>query len=137
MNKTELLDHVSGQLEDMTKKDVERVLNTFYTSIPKVLAGDKDEKVQIMGFGTYKASFVKGRQGVNPKNPEEEVEIPDGYRIHFSAGQNFKDVVNGKTKDAKKGSSKKSAKKASDKKASKGKAAAAPAKATGKKKKKK
>jgi DNA-binding protein HU-beta len=123
MNKTELIAAVaehSGQ----TKALAEKVLNSFFTVVPADLSAHKEEegyKVQIMGFGTYKASFVAGRTGVNPKNRDEEVEIPDSFRVHFSAGQNFKDVVNDVQKDA-------PAKKAPAKKAKAKAKASAPAK---------
>jgi DNA-binding protein HU-beta len=140
MNKTELIAAVAEHAE-VTKATAEKVLNSLFTVVPADLAAHKEEenyKVQIMGFGTFKASFVAGRMGVNPKNRDEEVEIPDSFRIHFSAGQNFKDVVNDVEKDApaKKAPAKKG--KASAKKAP-AKATKAPAKtapAKGKKKKK-
>jgi nucleoid DNA-binding protein len=115
MNKTEILAAVTEHVVEVqgtqvSKALVEKVLNAFYTVIPATLAENKEEedyKVEVMGFGKWTASFVAGRKGVNPKDRSEEVEIPDGFRVHFSAGQNFKDVVNGKTGTAKKAPSKK------------------------------
>lgn len=109
MNKTELIAEVAEAAET-TKVNAEKVLNSFFNVVGRTLSEGKDdgEKVQIMGFGTFKTSFVEGRIGVNPQNRDEEIEIPDGYRIHFSAGQQLKDLVNDKVKKAKK--AKKSAK---------------------------
>jgi len=112
MNKTELIAAIAEDAET-TKANAEKVLNSFFKVVPADLAAHKDEenyKVQIMGFGTYKTSFVEGREGVNPKNRDEIVQIPDSFRVHFSAGQNFKEVVNGVVKTAKKISSTKAGK---------------------------
>lgn len=128
LTKTDLIAGVAERA-GLTKADAERALNAEYSLIGEFLAENKDAedgaRVQIMGFGTYKTSFVEGRMGRNPQEPDQEIEIPDSYRTHFSAGQKLKDVVNGveAAKPAKKDS----------KKAAKGKEAAAPAK---KKKKK-
>jgi DNA-binding protein HU-beta len=99
MNKTELITAVAKST-DVTKVQVEKILNSFFTIVGETLSAGKEEgeKVQIMGFGTFRASFVEGRIGVNPRNRDEEIEIPDGYRVHFSAGQQLKDIVNEKTK---------------------------------------
>jgi nucleoid DNA-binding protein len=134
MNKTETILAVVEHSE-VSKSVVEKVLNSFFAVVPADLAANKDVedyKVQIMGFGTYKASFVAGRMGVNPKDRDQEVEIPDSYRIHFSAGQNFNDVVNDVVKEK---ATKKAPAKAS-KKATKAAPAKAAAPATKKKKKK-
>jgi DNA-binding protein HU-beta len=130
MNKTELIQAVT-ELSGESKAATERVLNSFFKLVPEQLASNKDDedyKIQIMGFGTYKTSFVAGRTGVNPQDRSQEVEIPDSHRVHFSAGQNFKDVVNGAVKAPAKKSSKKPAAKTAK--------AAAPAAKSKKKKKK-
>jgi nucleoid DNA-binding protein len=140
MNKTELIGAVHTHLTEVqeteaTKTLVEKVLNSFFSVVPADLAANKEEegyKVEVMGFGKWTASFVAGREGVNPKNRDEVVQIPDSFRIHFSAGQNFKDVVNG-VAEAPKAKAKKTATKSKAKASTK----ATATKTTGKKKKKK
>ena len=123
MSKTTLIETIAEQLE-MPKAQVERVLNAEYDTIAKTLRAnrkDGDYKIQIMGFGTFRASFVEGREGRNPQKPEETIQIPDSYRIYFSAGKKFKDEVNGAAapkkaaKKADKAASKKAAKKTTKK----------------------
>lgn len=95
MNKLEMVAEIAKRT-DNTQKDVEEVMNCFYGLVGECLA--EGEKVQIMGFGTYKTSYTEGREGVNPRNQEETITIPGGFRIYFSAGKNLKDTVNAKTK---------------------------------------
>ena len=103
MNKTELIQAVVERSEEK-KAVVERVIGALLEVIPETLAAGKEEeeKIQITGFGSFSTSYTEGRTGRNPRNPEEEIEIPASYRIYFSAGQGFKDVVNGKVKAEKK-----------------------------------
>lgn len=95
MNKTELISRIAEETE-LTKVTVEKVLNKFFTVVPEALAEGKEDgvKVQIANFGTWSASYTEGRTGINPKNPEETIEIPASYRVYFSAGKGFKDIVN-------------------------------------------
>ena len=116
MNKTELIAAVAKKT-GMTLVDTEKVLNTEYDIIGSVLAkGKGKEKVQVTGFGTYSASWMEPRKGINPQNPSEVLDIPGGFRIFFSAGKKLKDTVN--NRKAEKKVEKKSSKKvkATDKK---------------------
>lgn len=83
----------------MTKKDVEAVLKAEYEAIPELINSVKSEdkekngKLQITGFGTFKANFYPARKGTNPKNGEE-IDIEASYRISFTAGKDLKEALN-------------------------------------------
>ena len=121
MTKTEIIQKLASE-NDCTQKVAGGILQSFQDVIGDELK--KGNSVTLMGFGKFSASFVKGRDGKNPRNPEETMKIPDSMRIYFSAGQGLKDKVN---ESLKKKASKPVAKKSSDKKAA--------VKKTGKKKK--
>lgn len=97
MNKTELINAVAEQTGEK-KVLIEKIINSALNVIPTHLAEAKEEggKVQLIGFGTFSTSYTKERMGRNPKNKEEEIQIPASYRVYFSAGKSFKDIVNDK-----------------------------------------
>lgn len=55
----------------------------------------KDEKVQLIGFGTFEARKRNARTGKNPQTGGA-IEIPAATVPAFKAGKAFKDMVNAK-----------------------------------------
>lgn len=91
MNKTELLmDVVSAT--GLTKKDVETVVSATLESIAKALA--KEDKVQIVGFGSFEVRHRAERMGRNPRT-KEDVLIPASKTPVFKAGKALRDTVSG------------------------------------------
>lgn len=91
MNKAELVASIAEK-SNMTKKDAENVLNAFMESVQEALA--KGEKVQLVGFGTFEVRDRKAREGRNPRNPEEVIQIPASKAPVFKAGKGLKEAVN-------------------------------------------
>ena len=81
MNKTELVAAVAEKT-GLTKKDVKEEVA-------------KNEKVQLIGFGTFEARKRNARTGKNPQSGEA-IEIPAATVPAFKAGKAFKDMVNAK-----------------------------------------
>lgn len=108
MTKTEIIQTLAEDCE-ITQKKAGEVLDSFIELIGDELKAGND--LQIMGFGKFKASLVKGRTGKNPQNPKETLEIPDSMRIYFSAGAKLKEKVNEQLTKAKKTTKKAPAKK--------------------------
>ncbi len=74
----------------MTKKDVEKVVNAFFSTIEGTLkSGDK---VQLIGFGTFEVRNRQARKGRNPQTGEE-ISIPAARVPAFKAGKALKDAV--------------------------------------------
>lgn len=91
MTKLELVAKVAEKV-DMSKKDVEKVLNGMLDSIQEALIEDKNGKVQLVGFGTFENREREGRKGRNPQTGEE-IFIEGAIVPAFKAGKNFKDRV--------------------------------------------
>ncbi|MBB6218465.1 MAG: DNA-binding protein [Anaerosolibacter sp.] len=91
MNKAELVASMAEK-SGLTKKDAETALNAFMKSVEEALA--KNDKVQLVGFGTFDVRERKERQGRNPRNPEQVIEIPASKAPVFKAGKALKDMVN-------------------------------------------
>ena len=67
------------------------LVNSF---IETVIAGVKKEgEVRLQGFGTFRASKRKAREGVNPQNTFKKIKIPAMKVVTFKAGADFKAAV--------------------------------------------
>ncbi|MBQ9012383.1 MAG: HU family DNA-binding protein, partial [Bacilli bacterium] len=55
----------------------------------------EDDKVQLVGFGTFETRERAARQGRNPRNPEEVIEIAASKAPVFKAGKSLKEIING------------------------------------------
>lgn len=91
MNKAELVAKMAEKSE-LTKKEAETALNAFMKSVEEALI--EGEKVQLVGFGTFEARERAARQGRNPRNPEQVIDIPASKAPVFKAGKSFKDGLN-------------------------------------------
>ena len=92
MNKAELIASMAEKAS-LTKKDAEVALNAFISSVEGALK--KDDKVQLVGFGSFEVRKRAARKGRNPKT-EEEIRIPASKAPVFKAGKALKELVNKK-----------------------------------------
>lgn len=93
MNKSELVSSIAEK-SSLTKKDAESALNAFMKTIEEALVSE--DKVQLVGFGTFEVRERKAREGRNPRNPEEVIQIPASKAPVFKAGKSLKEAVNKK-----------------------------------------
>ncbi|MFY0781377.1 HU family DNA-binding protein [Peribacillus simplex] len=89
MNKTELVKAVSTQAE-LTQKDVVKVVDALFETISKTLA--KEEKIQLIGFGTFEVRERAARIGRNPQTGEE-ISIAASKVPAFKPGKELKEAV--------------------------------------------
>ncbi|MDR1254097.1 MAG: HU family DNA-binding protein [Oscillospiraceae bacterium] len=89
MNKTELVASVSNK-SGLSKKDSEKALSAVVETI--VDAVGKEEKVQLVGFGTFEPRLRKERAGRDPRT-NEIIVIPAAKVPAFKAGKWFKEAV--------------------------------------------
>ena len=90
MNKTELVAAIAKNAE-LTKKDAEAALTAFTETVAAELK--KGEKVQLVGFGTFKVSERAARTGINPST-KQQIQIPAKKVPTFTAGSELKAAVN-------------------------------------------
>lgn len=89
MNKTDLIGEVAGKAE-ITKKDAEKVINAFFTTVEDALkSGDK---IQLIGFGTFEVRDRQARKGRNPQTGAE-IDIPAARVPAFKPGKALKDAL--------------------------------------------
>ena len=89
MNKTELIAAVAEKA-NLSKKDTEAAVNATLAAITEALA--KDEKVQLVGFGSFETKKRAERSGVNPRTGAA-VTIAAAKVPAFKAGKALKDAV--------------------------------------------
>lgn len=94
MHKQEIIEAIQEKTgEEISKKVIKEVIDTLMdVTMESVASG---EEVRLTGFGTFKSAVRKARTGVNPRNPEEKIAIPEKVVPTFKAGKNFKDIVKG------------------------------------------
>ncbi len=89
MNKTELIAAVA-EAANISKKEADAVVSATFETI--VAALKKDEKVQIVGFGSFETKARAERMGQNPATGEK-IKIAASKVPTFKAGKAFKDAV--------------------------------------------
>ena len=90
MTKTALIASLAEEL-GISKRMAVELVNAM---IEKIEAGVKKEgEVRITGFGSFKKSKRKAREGVNPQNPKQKIKIPAMNVVTFKAGSEFKAAV--------------------------------------------
>ena len=89
MNKAELVAAVAEKTA-LSKKDSEKAVNAAFEAITAALVGG--DKVQLVGFGAFEVKERNARVGRNP-HTGQEIQIPAGRVVRFSASANFKEAV--------------------------------------------
>ncbi|OVE34701.1 DNA-binding protein [Priestia aryabhattai] len=89
MNKTELVDAVATKSE-LTKQDSRKAVDALFETISNTLA--KEEKIQLVGFGTFEIRERAERTGRNPQTGEQ-MTIPASKSPAFKPGKELKEAV--------------------------------------------
>ncbi len=90
MTKADLVGIVAEEA-DMTKKDVEQLIEIIFESIVESL--NNGEKIELRGFGSFRVRDRNARKGRNPKTGEP-VDIPAKRVAYFKPGKDLKDIIN-------------------------------------------
>jgi len=96
MNKTELVAKVAEK-SGLSKKDAEKAVVAVVASVTEALSAN--EKVQLIGFGTFEVKARNARTGRNPSTGAE-ITIPASVSPAFKAGKALKEEVAKKVKPA-------------------------------------
>jgi integration host factor subunit beta len=90
MTKAELVEEVA-RVSELTKKHSEIIVNTVFDSIINAL--QKDEKIELRGFGSFRIRQRRSRQGRNPKTGDK-VDVPAKRIPYFKPGKELKELIN-------------------------------------------
>ena len=89
MNKTELIAAIAERAE-ISKKDSEKALKAFIDVVTEQLKND--DKVQLVGFGTFEVSKRAAREGRNPQTGQT-------MKIDACKAPKFKAGAEGRSQD--------------------------------------
>ncbi len=89
MNKSELITAMADKAE-LSKADAGRALDSFVEVLAKALK--KNDKVSLVGFGTFAVRKRAARTGRNPKTGEP-LKIAASKNPTFKAGKALKDAI--------------------------------------------
>ena len=82
MNKTDLINDIA-EASGLTKADATKALNATTAAIANAVKND--DKVALVGFGTFSVSERPARTGKNPRTGEM-IEIPAKKVVKFKPG---------------------------------------------------
>lgn len=89
MNKAELITAVADKA-DISKADAGRAVDALIEVVTKAMK--KNDKVSLVGFGTFAVRKRAARQGRNPKTGDM-IKIAASKNPTFKAGKALKDAV--------------------------------------------
>ena len=87
MNKTELVNAIAEK-SGLAKTDAKKALEATLEAITEAVKND--EKVALIGFGTFETAVRAARQGINPAT-KETINIPEKNIVKFKASSNILD----------------------------------------------
>lgn len=90
MTKAELLDAIAKANAEMTKKQVNMVVDAVFMTIAGAIK--KDGEFAYPGFGSFKVRKRKARTGRNPQTGEE-LKIKASKTVGFKPAKAFKDEL--------------------------------------------
>lgn len=85
MNKTDLVNEIAAKAS-LNKVDAKKALDAVLESIAQALAND--DKVQLIGFGTFAMVEKPERTGLNPRT-KEKIVIPARKVVKFKAADSL------------------------------------------------
>jgi len=91
VTKSQLIETVASKLQNVSKKDVEIIVETILSCMTDALT--RDERIEIRGFGSFVAKHREARDGRNPKTGDK-VSVPKKRTPFFTVGKEMKERVN-------------------------------------------
>ncbi|MFV0237099.1 MAG: HU family DNA-binding protein [Flavobacteriales bacterium] len=89
MNKSELVDAMAADA-GISKVAAKKALDSFMGSVTKALK--KNDKVALVGFGTFSTTKRSKREGINPRT-REKIVIPAKTVAKFKPGSELAEAV--------------------------------------------
>lgn len=93
MTKSELVEKLCLELRNLSKTEVEIIVDTLFNKMVDALK--KGHRVELRGFGSFEIRTREARQGRNPKTGAS-VYVKNRKVPFFKVGKELRDRVNGK-----------------------------------------
>ena len=92
MTKQEFVDAVASK-SNLSRRDAGAAVDAFLECVTDALRSR--DTITFTGFGKFTTADRAAREGVNPRNPGQKVQIPAATVPKFSAGSQLKAAVKG------------------------------------------
>ena len=90
LTKQEFVERLASKTA-LSRREASQAVDAFLETITESL--QRGEDVTFTGFGKFSTQRRAARQGVNPRNPSQKVQIPAATVPRFSAGSQLKQAV--------------------------------------------
>ena len=90
MTKSELIDLLSADQNQLGYRDVELAVKVILESLTRALSSG--ERIEVRGFGSFTLHHRQARVGRNPKTGNS-VTVPDKHVPHFKPGKELRQRV--------------------------------------------
>ena len=90
MTKQEFVDQVANK-SGLAKRDAAKAVDAFLTCVTDALKNG--DSVSFTGCGKFSTAQRAAREGVNPRNPGQKVQIPAATVPRFQAGSGLKQAL--------------------------------------------
>lgn len=88
MNKTELIKAVAEK-SGLNKADTKKTIDAFTNVVSEMIK--KNEKVSLVGFGTFSVVLKSARKGINPRT-KAQIDIPAKKMMKFKPSADLSDL---------------------------------------------
>ena len=80
-----------AQRSGLTQKKAAEVLEATLASIRESL--EQGQEVRLVNFGSFKVRRSAARQGVNPRDRNQRIQVPAKERVRFSPGKELSNAI--------------------------------------------
>ena len=91
MKRSELVDELAKEYPHLYHRDIEKVVDVFYSSIADALANG--QRVELRGFGAFSIKERGPRIARNPRNGDR-VAVASKKTVYYKPGKELKERIN-------------------------------------------
>jgi len=91
MTKSELIERINQKVPRIPKRQVEIIVQTIFDAMLGAL--QRQQRIEIRGFGSFAIKTRRPRQGRNPKTGQT-VHVPSRRAPYFTVGKELRDRLN-------------------------------------------
>ena len=92
MSRPGIIKKLKEKHPELTKPELEEILEIFSTSIKKAL--QNGQKVEIRDFGTFFIKRIKEKYSSRNPKTGELVYVPERNKVRFKASKKLKEIIN-------------------------------------------
>jgi DNA-binding protein HU-beta len=90
VTKQEFVDRIASK-SDLSRRDAQKAVDAFLETVTEALK--QGDSITFTGFGKFSVAQRAAREGVNPRQPGQKVQIPAASVPKFSAGSQLKSAL--------------------------------------------